>query len=59
MESALEAKFAKEGEVTILRKRLEKVHDTFYARVLYYERRVHIDSSRALGPAYKAQVREG
>ena len=28
MESALQAKFAKEGEVTILRKRMEKVHGT-------------------------------
>lgn len=30
MESALEAKFSKEGEVTILRKRLEKVHGMLF-----------------------------
>ena len=32
METTLEAKFAKEGEVTILRKRLEKVHSTRFMR---------------------------
>ena len=30
MASAMEAKFAKDGEVTILRKRLEKVHGTYF-----------------------------
>lgn len=60
MESALDAKFAKDGEVTILRKRMEKVHSTlFYAGVFHNERRIHTDSPRALSPARKAQVREG
>lgn len=60
MESALDAKFAKEGEVTILRKRMEKVHGTLvYAGVFHNERRFYIDSPRALSPACKTQVREG
>lgn len=60
MEATLDAKFAKDGEVTILRKRLEKVHGMLlHVRVLHNERRVHTDSPRAPSAGRKAQVREG